>query len=609
MDERDHMSALPLEGSIGDREASILDATPAVLWSTDLEGRCTYLNRKWYKFTGQSIAETADYGWRDSIHPDDRLETDRVFLESLTEQKEFSIEYRLRRYDGVYRWVLDSGVPQFAGNTCCGFVGSIMDIHDRREGESRVGKNEPLFLQFNEHSSDVIWIRDAKTLQFEYVSPAVERVYGVSASDLTARQDDLEAWLDLLHPRDRANALEALSQVCSGYRVTHEFRVLRPDGQLRWVRDTDFPLTDEVGNVQRVAGIGQDITEEKRNESSLREREERLSIIVNNARDYAIFTTDESGIITDWREGAEAVFGWSRGEAIGMDSRLVYTHEDRAKNVAETEMQRARETGKSLDLRWHVRKDGNKVYIDGSLFRIGEGNTPGFLKIGQDITSRYDAANALKASEGRLQIVVAELQHRTRNLLGIVNATMSSTIRESGSLAEFEAVFTRRLRALARVNSLLSSQSEGERIAFDELIKMELEGVGAFDPDCENASLELAGPHGVELRSRTIQIFALAIHELATNAIKYGALSQTSGHLSIKWKVEATDHGFSLHVTWRESGVAMPADLSAQPGAGYGRELIEQALPYQLQADTTYSVLSDGICCVIMLPIETRELA
>jgi two-component sensor histidine kinase len=116
--------------------------------------------------------------------------------------------------------------------------------------------------------------------------------------------------------------------------------------------------------------------------------------------------------------------------------------------------------------------------------------------------------------------------------------------------------------------------------------------------------VSLEGPAGVPLRSGTVQTLALALHELATNAVKYGALQSPGGHLAVRWHVEepaGTDPP-RLDVLWLESGVAMPR-FGTPARRGYGRELIERALPYQLNAKTTYELGADGVRCTIAVPI------
>src|SRR5262249_2512442 len=118
------------------------------------------------------------------------------------------------------------------------------------------------------------------------------------------------------------------------------------------------------------------------------------------------------------------------------------------------------------------------------------------------------------------------------------------------------------------------------------------------------------GPAGVRVRSSSVQTLAMALHELATNAVKYGALAQPSGRLDISWRYEPSGASGKpwLHIDWRESGVKVPEESSTPRGSGQGRELIERALPYQLKARTRFELGSDGVRCTISIPVsETTD--
>ena len=145
--------------------------------------------------------------------------------------------------------------------------------------------------------------------------------------------------------------------------------------------------------------------ERARAEAALRESEERFRLIVENARDYAIFTIDPEGRVTDWLPGAGSFFGWTADEIRGQSVSLTFTAEDRAAGEPERERDTARREGAAPNVRWHVRKDGSRVFIDGiaTAVRDADGVLKGFLKIGQDVTERRDADAALRESEERLR--------------------------------------------------------------------------------------------------------------------------------------------------------------------------------------------------------------
>ena len=139
-------------------------------------------------------------------------------------------------------------------------------------------------------------------------------------------------------------------------------------------------------------------------------------------------------------------------------------------------------------------------------------------------------------------------------------------------------------------------------MTFEDLLRSELAALGAPDE-----KFTLDGPAGVPLKSATVQTFSLALHELATNALKYGALASPNGHLTVRWNVAEGDGPPRLQVDWRESGVDMTHVGDRPRGGGYGRELIERALPYQLAAKTSYALMSDGVHCSIDVPTSAMK--
>lgn len=206
---------------------------------------------------------------------------------------------------------------------------------------------------------------------------------------------------------------------------------------------------------------------------------------------------------------------------------------------------------------------------------------------------------ALHEAEARLKVLVAELQHRTYNLMGVVRSMVENAVRVSNDLPEFRSLFRRRLEALSRVQRLLSRSNEYV-VPFDVLIETELAAMASG-----THRIRLDGPKGVGLSSSTVQTLALALHELATNAVKYGALAQPDAKLSVTWHLQVDDAENRpwLHIDWRESGVNMPSSGSKPSGGGQGRELIEKALPYQLSAITNFEL--GHVHCTIAIPVST----
>lgn len=210
-----------------------------------------------------------------------------------------------------------------------------------------------------------------------------------------------------------------------------------------------------------------------------------------------------------------------------------------------------------------------------------------------------NAGDALReALTGQLHVLNTELQHRTRNLLSVIRVLFDRTLAKHSTLEGFAEVFTARLDAISRVQVYLSRLEQGEKVTFDGLLQNEL---AAHAVTLQQITLD--GPTGVRLRSSALQTFALSLHELVVNAVKYGALAHPAAHLSVRWEVEHPQgEPPMLHVYWQETGVPnVQLDDSAPPG--YGRELIERALPYQLKAKTRYELLPDGARCLMSVPV------
>jgi two-component sensor histidine kinase len=201
------------------------------------------------------------------------------------------------------------------------------------------------------------------------------------------------------------------------------------------------------------------------------------------------------------------------------------------------------------------------------------------------------------------RVLVAELQHRTRNLMTVVQSIAHQTLDTVDSLADFENRFNDRLEALSRVQSLLS-RADTEPITLGKLVLMELEALGSH---AVSDRITFGGPK-TPLRKGTVEMLTLAIHELLTNAIKYGALASDTGRLSVTWRIEGTPSDRRLVLEWIERGIASPQAADARRH-GYGRTLIEEALPYSLSAETKFELDADMLRCLIRLPLATKDVA
>jgi PAS domain S-box-containing protein len=467
-----------------------------------------------------------------------------------------------------------------------GYLKIAQDVTERVRTEAALKESEERLRQFGEASQDILWMRDARTLRWRYLTPAFEDIYGLTRAE-ALQGDNFRNWIDLIVDEDRGKVLSAVNRVLAGEHVTFDYRIRRPvDGTIRWLRNTDFPITNADGNITLIGGVGHDLTE-------LRETELRLQVLMEGIPQL-VWRADGNGEWT-WSSPQWSDYtGVSLDDSRGVGWLEAFHPEDRA--AAHKAWAQAVRTGK-LELEARICNADNREYrwfqTRATPVRNERGLIIEWLGTSTDI-------HEIRNLQGRQQVLVAELQHRTRNLMAVVMSTSEKTMRASSDLGDFRDRFSRRLEALSRVQALLSRLAEQERVTFDELMDAELE---ALDGAADRVSLD--GPKGVRLRSSTVQTLAMALHELATNAVKYGALNQPEARLKVRWSMERdrADGAPWLHIDWRETGVDMPARATGHVSGGHGRELIERALPYQLDAKTSFALHPDGVHCTIQLPV------
>lgn len=333
-----------------------------------------------------------------------------------------------------------------------------------------------------------------------------------------------------------------------------------------------------------------DVTDVVRARVALSQSEARYQMVVESATDYAIITMDAARRITGWNPGAANIFGWSADEMIGKPADMIFTPEDQDERAPDAEAEQALKEGRASDNRWHLRRDGSRFWAAGVMMPLKDAEQ-GFVKILHDRTHERENAD-------RQRLLMAELQHRVKNILAVVRSIASRTLETTDDLDDFSAHFDGRLRALARTQNVLTRTATG-RIDLDELVREELLTHAPHDPD----QVEIGGP-SIALRDRAAEIFTLALHELATNAVKYGALTQPKGHISVSWRILNAAAGARLSLEWRESGV--PALDPSPSRHGFGRDLIERGLPYELGAATSLEFLPGGVRCTIELPLDPQ---
>jgi PAS domain S-box-containing protein len=410
------------------------------------------------------------------------------------------------------------------------------------------------------------------------------------------------AFLQAVHPDDQDELRRTWTLArAAGAIYEHEVRLRGVDGAYRWILMRVVPDREGEGPVLYWFGAGTDIHDQRMTYEALQQAEQRLTTLVEGVWQL-VWRAACDGSWT-WSSSQWTLFtGLSKIESQGEGWLEAVHPDDRARVQAAWKEAEAR-SGFDQEMRILDVREGRYRHFRSRAapVRNEAGQVVEWLGTSTDVDD-------LIQLQQQQAVLVAELQHRTRNLMGVVESIVRRTIKGSTSLEDFRDGIFDRLATLTRVQGLLSRRVAGARVSFEALIREELTAHVAFDGDGKAERVSMSGPPETELFSASVQTLALALHELATNAVKYGALSTAEGHLDISWAHSAIDGRPSVRVIWKESGVSdMPADGDAPKGSGFGRELIEQALPYQLGARTSYRFEEDGVRCTIEIPLATER--
>jgi PAS domain S-box-containing protein len=310
-----------------------------------------------------------------------------------------------------------------------------------------------------------------------------------------------------------------------------------------------------------------------------READERLALIFDSATEYAIFTLDPEGRVTSWNRGAQRLLGYADDEIIGRDGRVLFTAEDQQRGAADWEIEQALNEGRAGNERWHVRKDRSRFWGSGMVMALRSGNEPGVLKIMRDDTQRRHA-------EEQRRLLIGELNHRVKNTLASVQAIVAQTLRSSPSMESFAELLRSRIFALARAHDLLTRETWSGATMGDV-------AQSALEPWLEGKQIETKGPHA-RLKPQQALSLSMALHELAINAAKYGALSTPEGRVVLEW-----DNAGELLISWTERD---GPPVSPPQRKGFGSRVLNRALAVELSGDVSVAYEPQGLVCTIRVP-------
>lgn len=411
--ERDATGGIEFVGAVMDitaaREAEekirlIINTVPARIWTVNACGRLDFISQGLLDYFGEVATESLGQEPGLHVHPDEAFVFQSQWRQKMAEGKSFELEIRLRRFDGEFRWFLCMASPLFdRDGKIAGWYGNNIDIHERKQAEEKLRESEAYLAEAQRLSRTASWAWSPTTNKLRYWSEENYRLTGLDKSD---RLPPFEAVLEHVPPDDRERFLQVL-QDASARKVefAHEFRFMRPDGEVREFCSVGHPVLDAAGNLVEYVGTLIDQTERKKAEEALRLSEERLRLIVDNLPGM-LCSMDSTGELEFVNQRLQDYFGKSLA---GLKNWGPLVHPEDLPRVSKL-WGRCIETGQVYDVEHRVLEAEGVfrwIHVNGLPLRDDEGRIVRWYVLITDIDDRKKAEAALDKAQ-------MELAHITR---------------------------------------------------------------------------------------------------------------------------------------------------------------------------------------------------
>jgi two-component system, cell cycle sensor histidine kinase and response regulator CckA len=376
-----------------------LDAGRMSAWDLDLDTRRITWHRGAEMLFGLSPGGFAgsEAAFLERVHPDDRERIQRAMGEAVATGRPYQADFRVVWPDGSVHWVSASGqVQRDAAGKPLRVVGMGFDVTERRLADETIKSSEERFRQIAGVIREVFWLAPADGSGFLYVSPSYEDVWGRSCESLYA---DPAGWIETVLPEDRSRLDRAAAARAPGTSDV-VYRILRPDGTIRWIRDRAFPVRDEHGEAYRIAGIAEDVTEHHLSEEALRASEAELRSLVAAMTDV-ILLLDADGRYLKIISNDPSRLVKPAPEMLGKTIHEVFPRE-RA-DFFLGDIRRVLSTRQPVVREFSLPVGGVERWVLATLSPVGEGTA---LLVARDITDRRRAEQALQESEEKYRKLI-----------------------------------------------------------------------------------------------------------------------------------------------------------------------------------------------------------
>lgn len=586
---------------------SVANSAPVLVWISDTNKLCTYFNQRWLDFTGRTLDAELGNGWAQGVHPDDLQRCLNTYEQAFDGREDFKMEYRLRRYDGEYRWVLDTGVPRYGTDgSFAGYIGSCLDITEQKQAAEVVRKSEERF-RLAAHAGKMFAYEWDAASDVLIRSGECTHVLGVDeTADVTGQQV-----LSKIHPDDVdrvKNVLAALTPEDPELRITYQ--MIHPQRGTIWVERLSRASFDGDRKLTGITGMIVDITERKQVEAALRESEERLRLAVEAGRMYAYEWDVASDVIV--RSGRFAnILGLTGSPGIVTCKQMLGTvHPDDQIAVAATTAACTPEDPIGR-VRYRVtRPDGSMVWLEKTARAFFDSNRNLLRMIGivADITDRKQAEEALSTLSQRL--IEAQESERER-----IARELHDDIAQRLALLEVNLQQMKQIEPTAEeisrsVDELCAQASEISSDIHDlshELYSSKLKILGpvaAMRSFCK----ELAAKQRVEIDfhhdeiSRTVpQEISLCLFRILQEALHNAVKHSGVRHFAVEVRCPED----AIVLTIRDSGIGFDME-TAMGGRGIGLTSMQERLKLVNGELAIESKIEQGTTILARVPLRPQ---
>ncbi len=370
------------------RFETMANAMPAMVWMADANRQCYFFNDAWLDFTGRNMEEEKGYGWIGDVHPEDLSRCLKIYEEAFDDRRPFEIVYRLKRRDGVYRYILNKAQPNYnIFEEFEGYSGACIDITETMDAE-RTMKEGELRLRAIHNQAAIGFVQTDLAGNIMTVNPRFCEIVGRFEHDLINTR-----LLELSHMDDRRSKSILLEYLLkTGKAFSIEKRYVRPSGEIVWTSNEVSLVSHATGEPWLIMAVVQDITERKRAQEALKQKELQYQNIFESTKD-AIVVFDNNGRVVETNPEASRIYGYSYEEfkEITGNEFTPIEHSKKFTNFMNLTRQGKNYFAESI----HLRKDGTPIYVEinGGAFNFG-GKFHVMAMI-RDITERKQAEEKL----------------------------------------------------------------------------------------------------------------------------------------------------------------------------------------------------------------------